>query len=199
MTPYREQTNDWVNTTERPGHLRIYGDNSFFSQVDPAIMATRATSLDYTVQTKLEFHPVHYSQTAGLGLYYDANNWLYVRLCQDDTEDHTVLRVLQAKLGQRTDDIFTEVPVKNDTVELQLRYHMGFATISYRLDSQSDWQRLTQDIDVTYLSDEGVNGEPGEIGGFTGLFNFIGAVDAYQHQSFADFSYYTVKNNTLKG
>lgn len=199
MTPYREQTNDWVNTTERPGHLRIHGDNSFFSQVNPAIMATRATSLDYTVQTKLEFHPVHYSQTAGLGLYYDANNWLYVRLCQDDTEDHTVLRILQAKLGQRTDDIFTEVPVKNDTVELQLRYHMGFATISYRLDSQSDWQLLTQDIDVTYLSDEGVNGEPGEIGGFTGLFNFIGAVDAYQHQSFADFSYYTVKNNTLKG
>ena len=49
-------------------------------------------------------------------------------------------------------------------------------------------------IDVTYLSDEGVNGESGEIGGFTGLFNFIGTVDAHQHDSFADFQFYKVVN-----
>ena len=48
---------------------------------------------------------------------------------------------------------------------------------------------------MSYLSDEGVNGEVGEIGGFTGLFNFIGAVDAHQRKSFADFSYYHVKNS----
>lgn len=46
-----------------------------------------------------------------------------------------------------------------------------------------------------YLSDEGVNGEKGEIGGFTGLFNFIASVDAYQRQSYADFDYYYVINN----
>ena len=49
--------------------------------------------------------------------------------------------------------------------------------------------------DQCYLSDEGVNGEPGEIGGFTGLFNFIGAIDAHQHDSFAEFDYYFVKNH----
>ncbi len=41
-----------------------------------------------------------------------------------------------------------------------------------------------------------VNGMPGEIGGFTGLFNFIGAVDAHQHQSYADFAYYKVTNHS---
>ena len=55
---------------------------------------------------------------------------------------------------------------------------------------------MLQDLSVAYLSDEGVNGMPGEIGGFTGLFNFIGAVDAHQHQSYADFAYYKVTNHS---
>ena len=37
-------------------------------------MATRATSFDYILQTKLVFKPEHFSQTAGCGLYYDSNN-----------------------------------------------------------------------------------------------------------------------------
>ncbi len=59
---------------------------------------------------------------------------------------------------------------------------------------QEEWQLVMEKIDVTYLSDEGVNGESGEIGGFTGLFNFIGTVDAHQHDSFADFQFYKVVN-----
>ncbi|MDM5045612.1 glycoside hydrolase family 43 protein [Levilactobacillus brevis] len=193
MTPYHQQTTDWVNITEHPEHLRIYGQNSLFSQFNPAIMGTRATALTYTSQTALTFHPTHYSQTAGLGLYYDANNWLYVRLCQADTEDRTVLRILQAKLGERIDHRIT-VDIPDDHVALKIDYHDGWAQVSYQLPQQAEWSVLEAPIDVSYLSDEGVNGEPGEIGGFTGLFNFIGAVDAYQHVSFADFDYYTVKN-----
>lgn len=174
MTPYHEQAAHWVNTTEQPHHLRIYGNNSFFSQINPAIMATRATSLDYTVQTKVTFQADHYSESAGLGLYYDSNNWLYARLGLNDTEDGTILRILQAKLGDRTDDSHHQIVVPNQTAEIKLVYHFGVVQVWYRLATQNDWLKLGQSIDVSYLSDEGVNGEPGEIGGFTGLFNFIG-------------------------
>lgn len=194
MTPYQEQSATWVNTTDNPGKLRIYGNNSFFSQVNPSIMATRATSLDYTTQTSLTFYPDHYSEYAGLGLYYDSNNWLFARLCQSDSGEKTVLRLLQAKLGERIDDSFNEIIIPNNYVELQINYHLGMAQVMYRLTETDAWQQLNT-IDVSYLSDEGVNGEPGEIGGFTGLFNFIGAIDAHQHDSFADFDYYKVKNN----
>lgn len=195
MTPYREQNQKWVTTQKNPGHLTITGGNSFFSKVNPAIMATRATSLNYTLTTKVAFIPAHYSQTAGLGLYYDSNNWLYLHLTQSANENGTVIKLLQAKLGNRLDDRFTEIPVPNNTAELQLTYINGTVSLAYRLTDQSSWQPFGTAIDVTYLSDEGVNGEPGEIGGFTGLFNFIGSVDAYQHQSHADFNYYTVVNH----
>ncbi|MGO2940362.1 MAG: hypothetical protein ACTIDA_07560 [Pseudolactococcus laudensis] len=64
-------------------------------------MATRATSFDYEVETKVEFHPNHYSETAGTGLYYDANNWLYLYLTYSEEDGSTILTILQAKLGQR--------------------------------------------------------------------------------------------------
>lgn len=194
MTPYRHQEPSWVNTTERAGFLRIYGQNSLFSQMNPAIMATRATSFDYTVQTKLEFHPEHYSQTAGLGFYYDCNNWLYFHLTYDEESQTIMLRLLQAKLGQRNAYTYYSIPVPKGEIELKITYYRGNAELLYRIDDEK-WIEFINDVDVSYLSDEGVNGEPGEIGGFTGLFNFIGTVDSYQHNSFADFDYYSVKNN----
>lgn len=79
--------------------------------------------------------------------------------------------------------------------ELRWQYHYGRAQAFYRLDEDVEWQAIADACDVSYLSDEGVNGEPGEIGGFTALFNFIGSVDAYQHDSQAKFFYYQVKSD----
>lgn len=194
MTPYRNQEGHWVNTTDRPGYLRIHGENSLFSQVNPAIMATRATSFHYEFQTKVEFRPDHYSETAGMGLYYDSNNWIYAHLTYSEPMGGTVLSLLQAKLGERIELVHNHIPVPKNTAELKMIYNSGTANILYRLREDMDWQVFVDHIDVSYLSDEGVNGAPGEIGGFTGLFNFIGSVDSHQHDSFADFDYYSVKN-----
>lgn len=192
MTPYREQSVEWVNTTERSGHLRIHGQESFFSQRNVAIMATRATSFDYEIATQVEFHPNHYSETAGLGLYYDSNNWLYLHLNYSEELNAPVLTILQAKLGQRIEFPYQKMVVPSGQVSLKITYQSGVASLHYNLSDK--WETLLDAIDVSYLSDEGVNGEPGEIGGFTGLFNFIGSVDAHQRDSYADFSYYKVIN-----
>lgn len=192
MTPYRNQIANWVNTTERPGYLRIHGENSLFSQVHPAIMATRATSFMYEVETKVAFTPNHYSETAGLGLYYDANNWLYLNVTYSEAQRATILTVLQAKLGERIDYCNQQVAVEQSEIALKIQYDHGVADLSYN--QNAEWERLIGGLDVTYLSDEGVNGAPGEIGGFTGLFNFIGSVDAHQRDSYADFAYYYVTN-----
>lgn len=194
MTPYRNQEDSWVNTKERPGYLRIHGESSFFSRMNPAIMATRATSFDYEVQTKVEFHPEHYSETAGLGLYYDSNNWIYLHLTYCEQTNGTILTILQAHQGKRSEYVDYRIAVPNGIAELKFTYKAGVIDFLYRWDETEDWKIFKEKLDVSYLSDEGVNGEPGEIGGFTGLFNFIGSVDAHQHKSFADFEYYSVRN-----
>lgn len=195
LSPYRAQDAAWVNTTERSGFLRLRGGDSLFSQMNPSIMATRATSFDYTVQAQVEFHPDHYSESAGLGVYYDSNNWLFARLFHSEAHRTTVLGILQATHGSRRELDHSDIGVPQGAVELRLDYRLGTAAIHYRRSGESEWAVLADGLDVAYLSDEGVNGEPGEIGGFTGLFNFIGCVDAHQRDSFADFAYYSVTNN----
>ncbi len=192
MTPYHQQNASWVRI--RNGHLEIEGRNSLFSQQEPSIMATRATSFAYDIQAELSFKPDHYSETAGIGLYYDSNNWLYAYIGLDDNEVNLVLSILQAKLGQRISYDFDKIQISRDHLELKVGYDYGMAKIFYRLDSQEAWENIGEIIDVRYLSDEGVNGEPGEIGGFTGLFNFMGCVDAHQHDSYGEFYYYQVIN-----
>lgn len=192
MTPYRKQDASWVNTIERPGYLRIHGGESLFSQMNPTLVATRATSFDFTVETVLEFHPNHYSESAGLGLYYDSNNWLYLRLYYSESLGGTALGILQAKLGERI-QYTQKVNVPDGAIGLKLHYRFGTARLSYD-QSEGPWRDVAESIDVSYFSDEGVNGEPGEIGGFTGLFSFIGATDSNQRESFADFSRYSVTN-----
>lgn len=192
MTPYHPQDSTWVQLQD--GHLEIRGQNSLFSQHLPSIMATRATSFCYTVQTKISFAPDHYSETAGIGLYYDSNNWLYAHIALDDKEKHLTLALLQAKLGERISYDFDRIKIPSAPLEIKIAYDYGMAEVFYRLTEGAAWQALGGRIDVSYLSDEGVNGEPGEIGGFTGLFNFIGSVDAHQHNSHAAFYYYQVKN-----
>lgn len=192
MTPYHQQNASWVRT--RNGHLEIEGRNSLFSQQEPSIMATRATSFAYEIQAELSFKPDHYSETAGIGLYYDSNNWLYAYIGLDDREENLVLSILQAKLGQRISYDFDKIHISREHLELKVVYDYGMAKVFYRLDSQEAWDNIGGTIDVRYLSDEGVNGEPGEIGGFTGLFNFMGCVDAHQHDSYGEFYYYQVRN-----
>lgn len=192
MTPYHQQNASWVRI--RNGHLEIEGRNSLFSQQEPSIMATRATSFAYEIQAELAFKPDHYSETAGIGLYYDSNNWLYAYIGLDDREENLVLSILQAKLGQRISYDFDKIQILREHLELKVVYDYGMAKVFYRLDSQEAWDNIGGTIDVRYLSDEGVNGEPGEIGGFTGLFNFMGCVDAHQHDSYGEFYYYQVRN-----
>lgn len=192
MTPYHQQNASWVRA--RNGHLEIEGRNSLFSQQEPSIMATRATSFAYEIQAELSFKPDHYSETAGIGLYYDSNNWLYAYIGLDDREENLVLSILQAKLGQRISYDFDKIQISREHLELKVVYDYGMAKVFYRLDSQEAWDNIGGTIDVRYLSDEGVNGEPGEIGGFTGLFNFMGCVDAHQHDSYGEFYYYQVRN-----
>jgi xylan 1,4-beta-xylosidase len=146
------------------------------------------------VKTQIEFQPDHYSETAGLGLYYDSNNWLYAHLTYCERSQGTVLTILQAKWGERTEYVHHRVAVHHHVIELKMHYDYGVASFYYRMNKDDEWAFFEGNIDVDYLSDEGVNGEPGEIGGFTGLFNFIGSVDSHQHDSYADFDYYAVEH-----
>lgn len=194
MTPYLGQNKEWVYVDERIHKLRIKGGNSLFSKMEPHIMATRATSFKYNVETMISFNADHYSEMAGVGLYYDSDNWIFLRLNYSEQCQSMVVDILQATLGERKEFINLKTLIESNNIKLRVQYENGKVSFLYKNEKDNDWKILIGNLDVSYLSDEGVNGAPGEIGGFTGLFNFIGVVDNHQHDSFADFDYYHVTN-----
>ncbi|MGQ2283411.1 family 43 glycosylhydrolase [Leuconostoc pseudomesenteroides] len=192
MTPYHFQDDSWVRVNKNSQNLRIYGGNSLFSKDKPNILATRAISFNYEIKTAIKFKPLHYSQSAGVGLYYDSNNWIYFNLFWSEEENRKKIRISQSKLSERIQYNYVESPVDSETIDVKVTYNDGKVSAYFKDKDNETFKTIQENIDVTYLSDEGVNGAPGEIGGFTGLFNFIGSVDAYQHESYADFEYYYV-------
>lgn len=193
MTPYHYRHKSWTSINEDEKCLYIKGRDSLFSQVEPSIMATRATSFSYGFETQISFDPCHYSQTAGFGLYYDNNNWIYCSIMYLEETKSKAIAIQQAKLGERILYYDDMVEVRDEKTNLKLIYDNGYVSFFYKKDN--NYEMVIEDIDVEYISDEGVNGEPGEIGGFTGMFNFIGSVDSYQHESEAKFYKYRIINN----
>ncbi|MBK0347767.1 family 43 glycosylhydrolase [Aerococcaceae bacterium zg-ZJ1578] len=192
MSPYHKVNRNWVYITEEK-KLRIFGKNSLFSKVEPSIIATRATSLNYQFETSVQFNPEHYSQTAGFGLYYDSSNWIYTYITYSEETRTNQICISQAMQGKKVTYTHYNIMCDSNAVKFKLFYNNGFVSIAYST-SKLQWQTIVESIDVSYLSDEGVNGVEGEIGGFTGMFNFIASVDAYQRESFAEFDYYRVIN-----
>jgi len=163
--------------------LRMRGRQSFFSRMDVSLMATAVTGFHETVTTKLKFKPIHFSQSAGLVLYYDNHNWLFERLSYDERNDQTVLDVVQAKDGERTELEPIKIPVASSAAELRVTTDDAQAQFSWREDVNAKWAPVGKPVDISFLSDEDVDG-------FTGLMVGIGAWDAYRRESYADFGWF---------
>lgn len=185
LTPYSRPTKDWINLNNQG--LRMRGRQSFFSRMDVSLMATAVTSFHETATTSVKFKPVHFSQSAGLVLYYDNHNWLFERLSYDEINDQTVLDVVQAKNGERTELEPVKIPVASSAAELRVTTNNDQAQFTWRENVNAKWAPVGQPVDISYLSDE-------DIDGFTGLMVGIGTWDAYRRESYADFSWFMTEN-----
>ena len=63
----------------RPGWLRIRGEESLASLNRTSLIARKLTSVYATVTTKMEFEPEVYQHSAGLTVYYDNMNNVFLR------------------------------------------------------------------------------------------------------------------------
>ncbi|MCI1858349.1 MAG: glycoside hydrolase family 43 protein [Sporolactobacillus sp.] len=185
ISPYGPRTNSWFSLTHRPGWARISGRQSFFSRFDVSLLAARIESFKATVETSLEFHPVHYSQSAGLVLYYDDSNWLFARLYHSETLGTTALSIMKGEKGQKDEYVLDRVAISDGKAIIKAVIDYGTVQFYWHRPGEKDWDLLGERIDIQYMSDE-------QAGGFTGLMGGIGAWDAYRRQSYADFDYFKI-------
>ena len=180
----------WLNLADRPGWLRLKGRESLFSLHEQSLVAKRLRSFRSIAETRMEFRPTSFLQSAGLICYYDTRGHYYLRVTHDEQMGR-VLGVVQTDEG-----VYTELPKAqvaiNDWQDLYLRAEIDQENLRFLASPDgTQWQPIGSLLDATKLSDDYGTGAFR----FTGAFVGLCAQDLGGTGASADYDYFTLHDD----
>lgn len=180
----------FADTITRPGWVCLRGQESYCSQNRASILARKLTSLHARVTTKLDFQPEVYQQSAGLMLYYDNMNWLYLGKTWSDALQGPALVVTHVENGTRRDCVGQGIAVEDGPVYLRLDICQNRTWFSWSMDGQT-YSRIGGVFETSRFSDEF-----SRFGEFTGCFVAIGCEDRMLKRKCAYFDFLNYETET---
>lgn len=174
----------WLSLQERPGYLRLRGRESMSSMHRQSLVALRQQAFRCSAETSVDFEPEHFQQMAGLIVYYDTKDYLYLRITHDEGHGKT-LGIIRSKDGVYEDTLTPEVPLPaGGSVALKVVIDREFAQFYYKA-GESSWEMIGPALEIYHLSDD----FPAYIR-FTGTFIGMCAQDLSGMLHPADFDYF---------
>ncbi len=177
----------------RPGYIRIRGQESVTSLNKVSFLARKLTSIYTTITTKMEFEPKVYQHSAGLILYYDNMNFLYLYKYYSETLGKSALSVTQLENGTKTEYIDARIPVRDAPIYLRLFVEGRSTWFAWSYD-ETGYKNIGLVFDTSKFSDEYC-----KYGEFTGTMAGLACVDQMKHEIYADFDFFesVVQEKTL--
>lgn len=169
-------TSDWLSFKDG---LILRGGQSPQSEFDQHLVAKRQKDVNFSTGVEVESAPSTYMQLAGIGLYLDIDNYLFLMISQDEKLGK-VITILQASKGEFSIlNPLTSIDTKKVYLEISVQ---GLdAQLSYR-NSDGQLISLKKGVDISFLS-----------GGFTGNFVALDSIDMGQYNrsaaKFTNFNY----------
>jgi len=179
----------WASLSERPGWLRLRGRESLFSLHDQSLLAQRLQSFRLQFETRMDFRPNSFMQSAGLICYYDTSGHYYLRATYH--EDHgRILGVVQTDESIYQELGETQIQI-NDWSNIFLRAEFDYDKLQFFASEDAQrWMAVGPILDATKLSDDYGTGAFR----FTGAFCGICAQDLGGTHVHADFDYFVVRD-----
>ncbi len=184
-------SDDWCSLTARPGHVRLYGRESFLSTFDQSLIARRQQHLHCSAETSVEFAPKNFQQMAGLAAYYNTKSHAYLHITAHEDSGAPILRLTVSIDGAVSQAGLVLLPAYS---KLELGVDIDATTMQfrYRLDGGA-WQSIGEAVETYFLSDEfACRFEGGAVRsfGFTGNFLALACQDIAGTRLSADFDYF---------
>jgi xylan 1,4-beta-xylosidase len=173
----------WLSLRSRPGFLRLTGRQSWQSQFLQSLVARRVQSIHCEASTRVEFHPTHYQQMAGLTAWYN-NAKHYSLLLTHDEKIGTCLYLSAYDSGHYIEPLegrAVAVPA-GKPIYMKVILDAEWMQFSYSLDGRQ-WHMIGPTLDATKLSDD----YPPFC--FTGMFVGMCCYDLGGTRQPADFDY----------
>ena len=175
----------WLSLQERPGYLRLRGRESMSSMHRQSLVALRQQAFRCSAETSVDFEPQHFQQMAGLIVYYDTKDYLYLRITHDEVLGGRTLGLIRSKDGVYEDTLAPEVPLPAGvSVAIKVVIDGEFAQFYYKV-GESSWEQIGPALEIYHLSDD----FPAYIR-FTGTFIGMCAQDLSGTFHPADFDYF---------
>ena len=180
----------WLSLTDRPNHLRLYGQESLASRFRQSLVGRRLQAHHAEAETCLEFEPEDFQQMAGLAAFYHTDNWVYLRLSRDEELGKT-LNILVNDQRNYDEPLAEEIPI-GDTEKVYLKVVFEHEKFHFEYALQKDnWQRINLDFESDKLSDDYCQGLS-----FTGTFIALCCQDLSGRNKHADFEYFRYQEHS---
>ncbi|AFC30666.1 XynB2 [Paenibacillus mucilaginosus 3016] len=177
----------WLSLSERPGYLRLKGRESLISTHRQSLIARRQQAFRFEAETCLEYEPENYLQMAGLILYYDTKDYVYLRVTHHE-ELGVCLGILQSRNGVYDELLERDIPwTGRCRFRLKVEVNRELAQFYYG-EEDAAWTPVGEPVDITHLSDDFP-----EYIRFTGNFVGLCAQDLGGLAKPADFDYFTYR------
>ena len=188
----RQMPSTFANVTERPGWLRIRGEESLASLNRTSLLTRKLTSVYATVTTKMELEPEVYQHSAGLTIYYDNMNNIFLRKYYSQTLGGSAISIVRLENGDKTEMLDTRVAVEDKPIYFRLNIEGRRTWFEWGYDGE-EWTKIGPDFDTTTFSDEYC-----KYGEFTGTMVGIAVTDAALHERTADFDFFDYEADETK-
>jgi xylan 1,4-beta-xylosidase len=174
----------WISLTERPGWLRLRGRESLHSLFHQTLVAKRLSEHVCFAETCLDFSPKHFTQCAGLVLYYDTRTHFYLRVTHHE-ERGKILGIAFTDDGTYGELAESELVI-NDWQLCYLRAQINRASLQFSASKDAiTWTKIGPELDASKASDD-----YGQTLHFTGGFVGLCAQDLGGTRAEADFDYF---------
>lgn len=170
-----------LSLTERPGWLRLYGQESLNSLHHVSLAAVRQTEYNACAETCLEFSSACPEQFAGLAYMYDAANFYLFGKSRSD-EGHDVLTVVKSDWHTVTDETAPVPLPPHKRLWLRITADADTARCLYSVDGES-WTDMGVLLLTELVTDEHCRG-------FTGAHFGMYCHDMTGKRQYADFDYF---------
>lgn len=176
-------TEGWLSLTDRPGWLRLRGQEPTVSTFRQSLIARRVQDFHVEALTEMDFHPFDFHQMAGLIAYYDTENHYYLRVSHANTIGRN-LNIISTVAGASAEALDGDIPLPHDgTLHLKLSINHTALQFAWSPDGRN-WEDVGPVLDSTILSDDFNHL------GFTGAFVGLCAQDLVRSGIPADFRFF---------
>ncbi|KQN96084.1 glycoside hydrolase family 43 protein [Paenibacillus sp. Leaf72] len=157
----------WLSLKEQPGFLRLYGRESLYSLHQQSLVARRLQHYDCEIETCVRFEPEHFNQMAGLTLYYDVDDYFYLRISRDEKLGKHIALVTSKQGHYEEPEGATVVAEGWESCYLKAVIHDDEVHF-YCSEDGEQWMAVGERLDLGQLSDE-YEGKLGFMGTLAGM------------------------------